>query len=62
MTVRCTMADADSVCHGGQQLWFIEVKGRVRGASSTATVNENEILAPLNKPDDFVLAVVEFPG
>ena len=41
------------------KLRFIEVKGRVSGAP-TITVTRNEILYSLNKPDDFVLAIVEF--
>jgi superfamily II DNA or RNA helicase len=41
------------------RLRFIEVKGRVSGAA-TITVTKNEILYSLNKPDDFILAVVEF--
>ncbi len=44
------------------KLRFIEVKGRVSGAA-TVTVTKNEILYSLNKPDDFILAIVEFlPG
>jgi hypothetical protein len=43
------------------QLRFIEVKGRVEGAE-TVTVTQNEILTALNKPDDFVLALVEVDG
>ena len=43
------------------QLRFIEVKGRVQGAESI-TVTKNEILYSLNKPDDFILAIVEFTG
>ena len=39
------------------QLRFIEVKGRVAGAE-TVTVTKNEILTALNKPDDYVLALV----
>ena len=35
------------------------MKGRVTGAS-TVTVTRNEILTSLNKPDDYILAVVEF--
>jgi hypothetical protein len=35
------------------------VKGRVSGAP-TITVTRNEILYSLNKPDDFILAIVEF--
>ncbi|MDH4100896.1 MAG: helicase-related protein, partial [Nitrospirota bacterium] len=41
------------------QLRFLEVKGRVSGAA-TITVTKNEILYSLNKPEDFILAVVEF--
>ena len=41
------------------QLRFIEVKGRVQDAD-TITVTKNEILTALNKPDDFILAVVLF--
>ncbi len=41
------------------RLRFIEVKGRTSGADSI-TVTKNEILTSLNKPDDFVLAIVEF--
>ena len=40
------------------KLRFIEVKGRVEGAD-TITVSKNEILAGLNKPESFLLAVVE---
>ncbi|MEI8022251.1 MAG: DUF3883 domain-containing protein, partial [Schlesneria sp.] len=38
-------------------LRFIEVKGRVRGAE-TITITKNEILTGLNKPKQFILAVV----
>ena len=41
------------------EIRFIEVKGRVAGAS-TVTVTKNEILTSLNKPDDFILGIVEF--
>ena len=41
------------------KLRFIEVKGRVSGAENM-TVTRNEILYSLNKPDDFILAIVEF--
>jgi hypothetical protein len=44
---------------GDGRLRFIEVKGRISGAD-TVTVTKNEILYSLNKPDDFVLALVEF--
>jgi hypothetical protein len=40
-------------------LRFIEVKGRVVGAD-TVTVTRNEILTSLNKPEQFILAIVEF--
>jgi SNF2 family DNA or RNA helicase len=46
------------VPHTGR-LRFLEVKGRVTG-SETITVTRNEILYSLNKPDDFILAIVEF--
>lgn len=41
------------------RLRFIEVKGR-RSDAETITVTRNEILTALNKPDDFILAIVEF--
>ena len=41
------------------KLRFIEVKGRVSDAS-TVTVTRNEILYSLNKPEDFILGIVEF--
>ena len=45
------------MCTG--RLRFIEVKGRISGAA-TITVTRNEILYSLNKPEDFILAIVEF--
>ena len=42
-------------------LRFIEVKGR-RSDAATITVTRNEILYSLNKPDDFILAIVAFSG
>ena len=51
--------DIESRMPGTGKLRFIEVKGRVSGAE-TITVTRNEILYSLNKPDDFVLAIVEF--
>ncbi|MGH7470346.1 MAG: helicase-related protein [Longimicrobiales bacterium] len=53
--------DIESRIPGKGQLRFIEVKGRVRGAD-TITVTRNEILYSLNKPEDFILAIVEFDG
>ncbi len=41
------------------RLRFIEVKGRVSRAD-TITVTKNEIHTSLNKPEDFILAIVEF--
>ncbi len=42
-------------------LRFIEVKGRTKGAT-TVTVSKNEILTALNKPNEFILAIVEVDG
>ena len=51
--------DIESRVPGTGRLRFIEVKGRVAGAD-TITVTKNEILFSLNKPDDYILALVEF--
>ena len=51
--------DIESIVPATGRLRFIEVKGRVTGAK-TITVTLNEILYSLNKPDDFILAIVEF--
>ena len=51
--------DIESRVPGTGRLRFIEVKGRASGAE-TITVTKNEILYSLNKPDDFILAIVEF--
>jgi hypothetical protein len=45
---------------GTGTLRFIEVKGRIRGADAV-TLTKNEILTSLNKPDDWILALVEVP-
>lgn len=45
----------------GNPLRLIEVKGRVKGAA-TITVTKNEILTALNKPEAYVLALVEVEG
>ena len=42
-------------------LRMIEVKGRIKGAT-TVTVSKNEILTALNKPEEFILAIVEVDG
>ena len=46
---------------GTQCLRFIEVKGRRKG-STTVTVTRNEILTALNKPEEYILAIVEVDG
>jgi len=51
--------DVESQVPGTGKLRFIEVKGRVERAP-TITVTRNEILYSLNKPEDFILAIVEF--
>ena len=51
--------DVESRVPSTGKLRFIEVKGRVQGAS-TVTVTKNEILTSLNKPEDYILAIVEF--
>ena len=50
--------DIESGIPGTGRLRFLEVKGRVAGAK-TVTVTKNEILTALNKPEDFILAIVE---
>ncbi len=51
--------DIESHCPRTGKLRFIEVKGR-DATATTITVTKNEILYSLNKPDDFILAIVEF--
>ncbi|MBM4387830.1 MAG: DUF3883 domain-containing protein, partial [Deltaproteobacteria bacterium] len=51
--------DIESRVPGTGRLRFIEVKGRASGETSI-TVTRNEILFSLNKPEDFILAIVEF--
>ncbi|HJY05586.1 MAG TPA: DUF3883 domain-containing protein, partial [Bryobacteraceae bacterium] len=51
--------DIESRIPGTGRLRFLEVKGRISGAE-TITVTKNEILTSFNKPDDFILAIVEF--
>lgn len=53
--------DIESRVPNDGKIRFIEVKGRVLGAE-TVTVTYNEILAALNKPDDFILAIVQIDG
>lgn len=52
--------DIESRIPGTGKLRFIEVKGRIAGAD-TVTVTKNEILTALNKPEDFILALVQVP-
>ena len=51
--------DIESTDPSGGALRFLEVKGRVSGAD-TVTVTRNEILYSLNKPESYILAIVEF--
>jgi hypothetical protein len=51
--------DVESRVPGTGKLRFIEVKGRMADAD-TITVTRNEIITSLNKPEDFILAMVEF--
>ena len=51
--------DIESRVPGTGKLRFIEVKGRVSGAS-TIKGTRTEILYSLNKPEDFILGIVEF--
>ncbi len=53
--------DIESAIPGTGRLRFIEVKGRVKD-SATVMVTKNEVLTALNKPDDFILAVVLVDG
>ena len=53
--------DIESAVPGAGRLVFIEVKGREPDAD-TVLVTKNEILTALNKPDDFVLALVAVDG
>lgn len=53
--------DIESVVPGTGKLRFIEVKGRAKGAE-TVTITKKEILTGLNKPEDFILAIVLVDG
>jgi hypothetical protein len=53
--------DIESQITGTGKLRFLEVKGRVAGAD-TVTLTKNEILTALNKPEEFILAIVEVDG
>jgi SNF2 family DNA or RNA helicase len=51
--------DIESRIPGTGRLRILEVKGRIASAE-TITVTKNEILTSFNKPEDFILALVEF--
>ena len=53
------MTGAESRAPDAGKLHFIKVKGRMAGADSI-TVTRNEVLTALNKPEDFILAIVRF--
>jgi len=53
--------DIESKVPDSGRLLFIEVKGRASGAT-TVTITKNEILTALNKPKEFILALVEIEG
>lgn len=53
--------DIESKAPDTGRLRFIEVKGRSAKAGAI-TVTRNEVLFSLNKPDDYILAIVEFKG
>ncbi len=55
-TIPQSMRDED-----GAVLRFIEVKGRAKGAT-TVTVTKSEILTAFNKPEEYILAIVEVGG
>ena len=46
---------------GSGCLRFIEVKSRIKGAE-TVTVSKNELLTAFNRPDEYILAIVEVDG
>ncbi len=53
--------DIESRDPAKKQLLFIEVKGKASGMR-TVTISKTQILTGLNKPDEFILAVVEVDG
>ncbi len=53
--------DIESKVPGEGRLRFIEVKARHPGAA-TVTVTRNEIMTSLNKPEDYILALVAIEG
>ena len=53
--------DVESSIPNTGRLRFIEVKGRIAGAR-TVTITSGEIRTALNKPEDFILAIVVIDG
>jgi len=53
--------DIESQDPAYHRLLFIEVKGKAPG-STTVTISKTQILTAINKPDDFILAIVEVDG
>jgi superfamily II DNA or RNA helicase len=53
--------DVESRIPNTGKLRFLEVKGRAVGADFV-TITRNEIMTALNKPDDFILAIVTVDG
>ena len=53
--------DIESRVPSNGRLRFIEVKGKGMGVT-TVTVSKTQILTALNKPDDFILAIVQVDG
>ena len=53
--------DIESRDPAASRLRFIEVKGKAVGAT-TVTISKTQIFTALNKPDDFILAIVEVDG
>ena len=53
--------DIESKDPRDNRLLFIEVKGKAAG-STTLTVSKTQILTAFNKPDEFILAIVEVDG
>ncbi|MBM6695122.1 DUF3883 domain-containing protein [Pseudoflavonifractor capillosus] len=59
--VESYVPEGQRTCMTSHALRMIEVKGRAKGAT-TVTVSKNEILTALNKPEEFILAIVEVDG
>lgn len=53
--------DIESRDQSSGRLLFIEVKGKAVG-STTVTVSKTQVLTALNKPEEFILAIVEVDG